>query len=56
MLAALERGNDGRKWHTLIDKVFSPKTLAVALQAVVKNDGAPGIDGITTEAMDRKAR
>ena len=55
MLAALERGNDGRKWHTLIDKVFSPKTLAVALQAVVKNDGAPGIDGITTEAMAQKA-
>jgi hypothetical protein len=31
MLAALARGNDARQWHTLIDKVFAPKTLALAL-------------------------
>ena len=30
MLEALARGNEGRKWHTLIDQVWSPKTLAAA--------------------------
>jgi RNA-directed DNA polymerase len=55
MLAALERGNDQRKWHTLVDKVFSPKTLGVALQAVVANAGAPGIDGITTREVAQNA-
>jgi len=51
MLEALERGNDKRKWHTLYDKVFSPKTLGLALQAVVANRGAPGNDGITTKMV-----
>lgn len=55
MLTALERGNDKRKWHTLIDKVSSPKTLTVALQAVVENRGAPGIDGRTTHAVEKEA-
>jgi RNA-directed DNA polymerase len=55
MLTALERGNDKRKWHTLIDKVWSPKTLRVALQAVVENRGAPGIDGRTTQAVEKEA-
>lgn len=55
MLAALARGNDERKWHTLIDKVYSPRTLEVAMQAVVENGGAPGIDGMTTKAMAQNA-
>jgi RNA-directed DNA polymerase len=55
MLTALARGNDKRKWHTLIDKVWSPKTLRVALQAVVENRGAPGIDGRTTQAVEKEA-
>jgi RNA-directed DNA polymerase len=55
MLKALERGNDKRKWHTLSDKVWSPKTLSLALQAVVSNQGAPGIDGRTTEAVAKDA-
>ena len=55
MLMALERGNDKRKWHTLIDKVFSPKTLEMAMQAVVAKAGAPGIDGMTTEAICKDA-
>lgn len=55
MLTALERENDKRKWHTLIDKVSSPKTLTVALQAVVENRGAPGIDGRTTHAVEKEA-
>lgn len=55
MLRALETGNKGRKWHTLIDKVFAPKTLALALQAVVRNAGAAGLDGQSTEAVAARA-
>jgi RNA-directed DNA polymerase len=55
MLAALARGNDGRQWHTLIDKVWSPKTLGLALQTVVARGGAAGIDGETTEAVATRA-
>lgn len=55
MLAALARGNEGRKWHTLIDKVWSPKNLELAMQAVVTKAGAPGIDGQTTEAVATRA-
>ena len=34
MLEALARGNEGRKWHTLIDKVWSPQALEMAVQTV----------------------
>ena len=46
MLAALGRGNDARQWHTLIDKVFSPKTLALASQCLVRWEGVglPDLD------------
>jgi RNA-directed DNA polymerase len=55
MLAALERGNDGRQWHTLIDKVWSPKNLSAAMATVVARAGAPGVDGRTTEAVAARA-
>jgi len=55
MLAALARGNDGRQWHTLIDKVFSPKNLRLALETVVARQGAPGVDGQTTKAVATRA-
>jgi RNA-directed DNA polymerase len=55
MLAALERGNDGRQWHTLIDKVWSPKNLSAALAMVVARAGAPGVDGQRTEAVAARA-
>ena len=55
MLAALERGNDGRQWHTLIDKVWSPKNLRLALKTVVAKKGAPGIDGQTTATVQKHA-
>jgi RNA-directed DNA polymerase len=51
MLQALERGNDGRQWHTLIDKVFSPKTLKEALKTVTARNGSPGVDGQTATAV-----
>jgi RNA-directed DNA polymerase len=55
MLAALARGNDGRQWHTLIDKVWSPQNLSLALQTVVARQGAPGVDGQTTKAVATRA-
>lgn len=55
MLAALARGNDGRQWHTLIDKVWSPQNLSAALATVVARAGAPGVDGRTTEAVAARA-
>jgi RNA-directed DNA polymerase len=55
MLETLERGHEGRQWHTLMDKVFSPKTLHLALSAVCANRGAPGMDGQTTEVVAQRA-
>jgi RNA-directed DNA polymerase len=55
MLAALERGNDGKKWHSLIDKVFSPKTLRLALETVTAKKGAAGIDEQTTQMVAAQA-
>lgn len=54
MLAALERGNDGKKWHSLMDKVFSPKTLRLALETVTAKKGAAGIDGESTQVVAAK--
>ncbi len=55
MLAALERGDDGRQWHTLNDKIWSPKNLGLALQTVTARKGAAGIDGQRTEAVEKRA-
>ena len=54
MREALERGNQGRKWHTLIDKVYSPKTLKEAVQQVTARKRAPGIDGQTPQAVRQR--
>jgi RNA-directed DNA polymerase len=51
MLEALARGNDGRKWHTLIDKVYSPKNLSQAFESVTSRKRAAGVDGVTPQAM-----
>ena len=51
MLEALARGNEGRKWHTLIDKVWSPQALETAVKTVTARKGAAGVDGQTTEAF-----
>jgi RNA-directed DNA polymerase len=57
MLQALERGNDGRKWHTLIDKVYAPVNLRSALCTVTQRKTSPGIDGrsATSVAKDAEA-
>jgi RNA-directed DNA polymerase len=53
MLEALVRGNEGRQWHTLIDKVYSQKTLNESLCMVVQRKGAPGVDWQTTRVVER---
>jgi RNA-directed DNA polymerase len=47
MLVALERGLKGNKWFSLIDKVWSERTLGLAWEKVKSNAGACGVDGIT---------
>jgi RNA-directed DNA polymerase len=45
MLEALERGVKGGKWFALIDKVYDPRHLRSAFEAVAGNQGAAGSDG-----------
>jgi RNA-directed DNA polymerase len=58
MLAALARGLKGNKWFSLIDKVWSVRTLELAWEKVKSNAGACGVDGITTGrfAKDSQSR
>ena len=51
MLATLERGIAGGKWYSLMDKVTKEGTLRRAAQAVIRNQGAAGVDGQTTERL-----
>jgi RNA-directed DNA polymerase len=45
MLETLERGVKGGKWFALIDKVYDPRNLRCAFDAVWGNRGAAGSDG-----------
>lgn len=47
MLMALERGVKGNKWFSLIDKVWSDRTLGLAWEKVKTNAGGCGVDNIT---------
>ena len=49
MLATLETGVRGGKWYSLVDKVGKMENLQSAVKAVVRNKGAAGVDGRTTE-------
>jgi RNA-directed DNA polymerase len=52
MLQALARGNEGRKWHTLIDKVHSPVNLREALCKVTRRKKtAAGVDGRSASSV-----
>jgi len=55
MLAALERGVQGGKWFSLMDKVFAPATLALAWTKVRANKGAAGVDGQSVKRFAAKA-
>jgi RNA-directed DNA polymerase len=51
MLAALERGITGGKWHSLIDKVWEAGNLELAGWAVIRKDGSAGVDGESCKAL-----
>ena len=45
MLDTLERGIEGGKWFSLVDKVWNEKHLLLAAWSVISKDGAAGVDG-----------
>lgn len=49
MLATLETGVKGGQWFSLMDKVWKMENLQSAVQAVVRNKGAAGVDGQKAE-------
>jgi RNA-directed DNA polymerase len=49
MVSALVNGVEGGKWYSLMDKVYAPKTLALAWTKVQANKGAAGVDGQSVE-------
>lgn len=55
MLSALVNGVKGGKWFSLMDKVFAPRTLAVAWTKVHANKGAAGVDGQSIGKFAAKA-
>jgi len=55
MLAALGNGVKGGKWFSLMDKVYAPRTLALAWERVAANKGAAGVDRISVERFGAKA-
>lgn len=52
MLAALEQGVRGGKWHSLIDKVYRLPNLYAAWAEVRANAGAAGVDHQTIERYE----
>jgi RNA-directed DNA polymerase len=55
MLSALANGVKGGKWFSLMDKVFAPRTLALAWAKVRANKGAAGVDRQSIERFAAKA-
>ncbi len=55
MLAALDNGVKGGKWFSLIDKVYTLKTLEAAWRKVRGNNGSAGVDDISIERFDADA-
>jgi RNA-directed DNA polymerase len=56
MLATLETGVRGGRWHTLIDKVFAERNLYMAISKVVANEGAAGVDHVSTAEFEARRR
>lgn len=53
MLATLERGIEGGKWYSLVDKVWNEKHLRMAAGSVIGKDGAAGVDGQSCEQLEK---
>lgn len=56
MLKALERGVEGNKWFSLIDKVWSDRTLGIAWEKVRSNAGACGVDEISVSFFEKDSQ
>jgi len=56
MLATLEQGVRGGKWHTLIDKVFDQRNLFFSARKVLGKQGAAGVDHQTVEDFAEQER
>lgn len=54
MLAALDEGVKGGKWHSLIDKVYAENNLRAAFARVKANRGGAGVDHQTIEMFDER--
>lgn len=54
MLATLSKGIKGGKWYSLIDKVWKEENLDSAIEAVIRNKGGAGVDGMGTEVLKEK--
>jgi RNA-directed DNA polymerase len=52
MLAALERGLEGGRWHSLVDKVYAPRTLRAAFERVARNKGSAGVDHVSVQQYE----
>jgi RNA-directed DNA polymerase len=55
MLETLVRGIKGGKWFSLVDKVWKMENLQSALESVVRNKGAAGVDGKGAEQYLRES-
>ena len=53
MLRTLVRGVKGGKWFSLIDKVYTDRTLSLAWEKVKSNAGACGVDCISIGHFDK---
>lgn len=56
MLATLETGVRGGRWHTLIDKVYGPLNLYTSSSKVLGKAGAAGVDHQSTEEFEAHRR
>jgi RNA-directed DNA polymerase len=55
MLATLEAGVEGGRWFSLMDKVYSERTLGVAWERVKRNGGSAGVDRQSVEGFSARA-
>ena len=54
MLEALTKGVRGGKWYSLMDKVWDTSHLTLGAWAVIRNEGAPGVDHRSCEQLERE--
>ena len=55
MLEALAMGVKGGKWYSLMDKVWDSSHLTLGAWAVIRNEGAPGVDHRSCEQLEENS-